>query len=351
MRCCFGKGCRRSEGKMSEQETLLSIKNLKTYFVTEDAVLKAVDDVSFEVRRGETLGVVGESGCGKSVSCMSIVKLVQGENVSYEGGEILFEGRNMLEMSEKEMRRIRGKEISIIFQEPMTALNPLYTIGDQMKEALKNHQKISDRKARELCVEYLRKVKIPMPEEMMFRYPFSLSGGMRQRVMIAMALISSPKLIIADEPTTALDVTIQAQILDLMNELKQETGSSCIFITHDLGVISEMADRVVVMYGGKVCETAPTDELFEHAAHPYTLGLIHSRPRADFEGDRLEVIPGNVPSLNDKPEGCPFHPRCRYAQERCRSQFPPEIELEPDHGAGSHKVACWRYQEGRENLG
>ena len=244
-------------------ETLLSIKNLKTYFVTDEAVLKAVDDVSFDVKEGETLGVVGESGCGKSVSCMSIVRLVQG-NVSYAGGEILFEGKNTLEMSEKELRKIRGKDISIIFQEPMTALNPLYTIGDQMIEALKNHQKISTRQAREKCVEYLRKVKIPTPEEMMFRYPFSLSGGMRQRVMIAMALITAPKLIIADEPTTALDVTIQAQILDLMNELKRETGSSFLFITHDLGVISEMADRVVVMYGGKVCETATTGKvLFE----------------------------------------------------------------------------------------
>ena len=320
---------------MTEQETLLSIKNLKTYFVTDDAVLKAVDDVSFDVKKGETLGVVGESGCGKSVSCMSIVGLVQG-NVRYEGGQILFEGKDTLKMSEKELRKIRGKDISVIFQEPMTALNPLYTIGDQMKEILKNHQKISDREAGRKCVEYLRKVKIPMPEEMMMRYPFSLSGGMRQRVVIAMALIASPKLIIADEPTTALDVTIQAQILDLMNELKKETESSCIFITHDLGVISEMADRVVVMYGGKVCEMAPTDELFENASHPYTLGLIHSRPRADYEGDRLEVIPGNVPSLNDKPEGCPFHPRCRYAQEKCGRQFPPRTDI-----SGEHSVFCW----------
>lgn len=326
---------------MSEQETLLSIKHLKTYFVTETAELKAVDDVSFEVKKGETLGIVGESGCGKSVSCMSIVKLVQG-NVEYKSGEILFDGKDTLKMTEKELRRIRGKDISVIFQEPMTALNPLYTIGDQMKEALKNHQKISGAKAREKCVEYLRKVKIPMPEEMMMRYPFSLSGGMRQRVMIAMALITSPRLIIADEPTTALDVTIQAQILDLMNELKKETGSSCIFITHDLGVISEMADRVVVMYGGKVCESAPTDELFENPKHPYTIGLIHSRPRADFTGDRLEVIPGNVPSLNDKPSGCPFHPRCKFATDRCAKEFPPATDLNSEH-----QVFCWKEQEGR----
>ena len=298
---------------MNEQETLLSIKNLKTYFVNEDQVLKAVDDVSFDVKRGETLGIVGESGCGKSISCMSILKLVQSPNVRYEGGEILFEGKNTLKMTEKELRKLRGKEISVIFQEPMTALNPLYTVGDQMMEALKIHKKLSTKNAREKCVEYLEKVKIPMPKEMLNRYPFSLSGGMRQRVMIAMALITNPKLIIADEPTTALDVTIQAQILDLMNALKDVTGSSCIFITHDLGVISEMADRVVVMYGGKVCEVADTDVLFEHAMHPYTQGLIHSRPTSDYDGDRLQVIPGNVPSLNDKPAGCPFHPRCPYA--------------------------------------
>ena len=199
---------------MNEQETLLSIKNLKTYFVNEDQVLKAVDDVSFDVKRGETLGIVGESGCGKSISCMSILKLVQSPNVRYEGGEILFEGKNTLKMTEKELRKLRGKEISVIFQEPMTALNPLYTVGDQMMEALKIHKKLSTKNAREKCVEYLEKVKIPMPKEMLNRYPFSLSGGMRQRVMIAMALITNPKLIIADEPTTALDVTIQAQILD-----------------------------------------------------------------------------------------------------------------------------------------
>ncbi|RHP32847.1 ABC transporter ATP-binding protein [Lachnotalea sp. AF33-28] len=323
---------------MNEQETLLSIKNLKTYFVNEDQVLKAVDDVSFDVKRGETLGIVGESGCGKSISCMSILKLVQSPNVRYEGGEILFEGKNTLKMTEKELRKLRGKEISVIFQEPMTALNPLYTVGDQMMEALKIHKKLSTKNAREKCVEYLEKVKIPMPKEMLNRYPFSLSGGMRQRVMIAMALITNPKLIIADEPTTALDVTIQAQILDLMNALKDVTGSSCIFITHDLGVISEMADRVVVMYGGKVCEVADTDVLFEHAMHPYTQGLIHSRPTSDYDGDRLQVIPGNVPSLNDKPAGCPFHPRCPYASKQCGEAFPPE-RVYPD----GHRVSCWKY--------
>lgn len=319
-------------------EKLLSVKDLKTYFEDEKQILKAVDGVSFDVNRGETLGIVGESGCGKSISCMSIVRLVQSPNVRYAGGEILFEGKDTMKMSEKELQKLRGKDISVIFQEPMTALNPLYTVGNQMQEALRIHQKKKGREAQELCVHYLEKVKIPTPKEMLLRYPFSLSGGMRQRVMIAMALITKPKLIIADEPTTALDVTIQAQILELMNELKSETGSSFLFITHDLGVISEMADRVVVMYGGKVCEEAPVDQLFENALHPYTLGLIQSRPRADFTGDRLPVIPGNVPSLNDKPSGCPFHPRCQEADERCRREFPPDTWLQE-----GHRVACWKY--------
>lgn len=324
---------------MNQQETLLSIQNLKTYFINDKKVLKAVDDVSFDVKKGETLGIVGESGCGKSISCMSILKLIQSPNVVYENGKILFDGKNTLEMSEKELRKLRGKEISVIFQEPMTALNPLYTIGNQMKEALRVHQKISGKEAQKKCIEYLERVKIPMPEEMMFRYPFSLSGGMRQRVMIAMALITRPKLVIADEPTTALDVTIQAQILDLMNELKEESQSSYIFITHDLGVISEIADRVVVMYGGKVCEIAKTEQLFENPLHPYTLGLIHSRPGENFEGDRLPVIPGNVPSLNDKPEGCPFHPRCQHATDQCKREFPPMQEAEE-----GHEIFCWNYE-------
>ena len=234
----------------------------------------------------------------------------------------------------------------MIFQEPMTALNPLYTIGNQMKESLKVHQKISGKEAQKKCIEYLERVKIPMPEEMLFRYPFSLSGGMRQRVMIAMALITRPKLVIADEPTTALDVTIQAQILDLMNELKAESDSSYIFITHDLGVISEIADRVVVMYGGKVCEIAQTEQLFENPMHPYTIGLIQSRPGEDFEGDRLPVIPGNVPSLNNKPEGCPFHPRCRYATEECRKGFPSGEEAEE-----GHQVFCWNMEKVRRGEG
>ena len=321
---------------MSEQGTLLSIRNLKTYFVTDEAVLKAVDDVSFEVKKGETLGVVGESGCGKSVSCMSVVRLVQGGNVKYEGGQILFEGRDTLQMTEKELRKIRGKDISIIFQEPMTALNPLYTIGDQMKEALKNHQKISDRHARERCVEYLKKVKIPMPEEMMFRYPFSLSGGMRQRVMIAMALITSPKLIIADEPTTALDVTIQAQILDLMNALKEETGSSCIFITHDLWVVKHISDEIMVMYLGQVVEKCGSDDLFKDPRHPYTKALLSAIPIPSLGVKRERIfLKGELTSpVNPRP-GCRFAPRCPYADEECFKRNP----LLTDDGRG-HFAAC-----------
>lgn len=332
-----------------DKPVLLEVKDLKTYFYSGKHALKAVDSVSFSIREGEVFGLVGESGSGKSITCKSLIGLIHRPG-RIAGGSIRYRGQELAGLSEKALTAVRGKEIGMIFQEPMVALNPVLRIGQQITESFKEPG-LSGEEKHARAVELLRRVGIPNPEQRMREYPHQFSGGMRQRVVIAIALASNPKLLLADEPTTALDVTIQAQILDLMNELKQETGSSCIFITHDLGVISEMADRVVVMYGGKVCETAPTDELFEHAAHPYTLGLIHSRPRADFEGDRLEVIPGNVPSLNDKPEGCPFHPRCRYAQERCRSQFPPEIELEPDHGAGSHKVACWRYQEGRENLG
>lgn len=318
-------------------ETLLSIKNLKTYFVTDEAVLKAVDDVSFDVKEGETLGVVGESGCGKSVSCMSIVRLVQG-NVSYAGGEILFEGKNTLEMSEKELRKIRGKDISIIFQEPMTALNPLYTIGDQMMEALKNHQKISTGQARKKCVEYLRKVKIPTPEEMMFRYPFSLSGGMRQRVMIAMALITAPKLIIADEPTTALDVTIQAQIMQLMGKIREETKTAIILITHDLGVVANLADQVAVMYAGKVVEKGTVRDIFYKSAHPYTKALLKSLPTIDTKKEEeLISIPGTPPDLYAPPQGCGFASRCEHCMKICQANQPPVFEL----GEG-HTASCWR---------
>jgi peptide/nickel transport system ATP-binding protein/oligopeptide transport system ATP-binding protein len=328
------------ENNNIEKDVLLKLSNLKISFKTDSKMLKAIEGVSFEVRKGETLGVVGESGCGKSVSCMSIVKLIQGSNVIYEDGQAFFEGTDTLKLSEKELQKIRGKDISYIFQEPMTALNPLYTIGNQMREALMLHTKIKKKDAMAKCEEYLERVKIPNPGELLMRYPFSLSGGMRQRVMIAMALITNPKLIIADEPTTALDVTIQAQILDLMKSLQAEFGCSYIFITHDLGVISEMSDRVAVMYGGHVCECADTDTLFENPKHPYTEGLISSRPHGNMTSDRLVVIPGNVPSLDNKPTGCPFHPRCADAMECCKESFPDTVEL--DNG---HTVACWKYKE------
>ena len=323
---------------VSAGEPLLQVRHLRVSFQGDKALLCAVEDVSFDVRRGEVLGVVGESGCGKSISCMSILKLVQGENVRYENGEILFEGEDTLAMTDKQLQSVRGRKISMIFQEPMTALNPLYTIGDQMGEVLKLHTKLSRKEIGDRCCEMLEKVRIPNPREVMLRYPFNLSGGMRQRVMIAMALLTNPELVIADEPTTALDVTIQAQVLDVMKELQKEYGCSYIFITHDLGVISEMADRVVVMYGGRVCECADTDTLFEHPLHPYTRGLIASRPYRGMTADRLPVIPGNVPSLSNKPSGCPFHTRCPDAMDCCREAFPEEKQA----GEG-HTVACWKY--------
>ncbi|MBF4692337.1 ABC transporter ATP-binding protein [Fusibacter ferrireducens] len=322
----------------NQKEVLLSVEHLRVNFKTDKAILNAVEDVSFKVYRGETLGIVGESGCGKSITCMSIMKLIQGNNVIYEDGKICFEDVNTLSLSDKALQEIRGKEIAYIFQEPMTALNPLYTIGNQMSEALRLHVKISKKEALKQCAHYLEKVKIPNPNEVLMRYPFSLSGGMRQRVMIAMALITNSKLIIADEPTTALDVTIQAQILDLMKELQGEFGCSYIFITHDLGVISEVSDRVAVMYGGRIVECADTDTMFEKAKHPYTIGLIASRPHGEMVEDRLPVIPGNVPSLNNKPQGCPFHPRCEAVMDQCRKSFPEAITYAP-----GHTVACWQY--------
>ena len=324
--------------KDNSNEVLLRVENLRVSFKTDRAVLKAVEDVSFKVYRGETLGIVGESGCGKSITCMSIMKLIQGSNVIYEDGKICFEDINTLSLPDKALQEIRGKEIAYIFQEPMTALNPLYTIGNQMSEALRLHVKVGKKEALKQCAHYLEKVKIPNPNEVLMRYPFSLSGGMRQRVMIAMALITNSKLIIADEPTTALDVTIQAQIIDLMKDLQSEFGCSYIFITHDLGVISEVSDRVAVMYGGRIVESANTDTIFESARHPYTIGLIASRPHGEMVEDRLPVIPGNVPSLNNKPMGCPFHPRCEAVMDKCRKSFPETIEIAP-----GHTVACWKY--------
>jgi oligopeptide/dipeptide ABC transporter ATP-binding protein len=302
---------------------LLKIENLATYFYTDDGVAKAVDGVSLSIAPGETLGLVGESGCGKSVTALSIMRLISHPG-RITGGSILFNGRDLTKLSENEMRKIRGNEIAMIFQEPMTSLNPVYTVGDQIAEAIVLHRGKSRAEAKAMAVELLRKVGIPLPERRVNEYPHQMSGGMRQRVMIAMALSCNPKLLIADEPTTALDVTIQAQILELMKELRDDFGMAILIITHDLGVVAEMADRVAVMYAGRVVEEAPVRDIFRRPLHPYTEGLLRSIPRLDQERGRLHVIQGVVPSLLHMPEGCRFAPRCPYAEERCR-QTEPEL--------------------------
>ena len=329
-------------------DILLEVKNLKTYFYSDNGTVRASDDVSFYVKRGETLGVVGESGCGKSITCMSIVRLIETPPGKYEGGQILFEGEDMLKISDSRMRQVRGNDISIIFQEPMTSLNPVFKIGMQISEALILHRGLNKKQAMEESIKILGKVKIPNPERVVNSYPFELSGGMRQRVMIAMALACEPKLLIADEPTTALDVTIQAQVLDLMNDLKKESDASIIFITHDLGVIVEMSDRVMVMYAGKVAEIASVEEIFKNPKHPYTIGLIGSKPDLTTESKRLNVIPGNVPDLNNKPSGCPFHPRCNRAKDICKKEFPEAVYVNDGTEEEPQLVACWDYiKEGR----
>ena len=319
---------------------LLEIRNLKTYFHVRGGVLKAVDDVSLTIERGETLGLVGESACGKSVAASSIMRLVPIPPGYYAGGEILFEGENILKLSESEMRNVRGNKISMIFQEPMTSLNPVFTVGDQVAEAIRLHEKLSQREVRDRVIEAFRLVRIPAPESRIKEYPHQMSGGMRQRVMIAMALACNPKLMIADEPTTALDVTIQAQILDLMNKLKEETGAAILFITHDLGVISEMAQKVAVMYAGKIMEEADVETLFAEPKHPYTIGLMNSIPILGIgkKKRRLSTIAGVVPSLFKLPEGCLFHDRCLVTEKECDRLEPPIIDL--GHG---HLVRCHKY--------
>jgi len=319
----------------NKEKLLLEIKDLKTHFFTEDGVVKAVDGVDFEVYQGETLGIVGESGCGKSVTAFSILRLLDypGKTV---GGEVIFKGENLLKKTEDEMRGIRGKEIAIIFQEPMTALNPVLTVGFQISEALMMHFKIGKKEAINKSVELLKKVEIPMPEERANEYPHQLSGGMRQRAMIAMAMSCDPVLLIADEPTTALDVTIQAQILDLMRTLLREFNGSLIMITHDLGVIAEIADRIAIMYAGKIVEYANKRTIFYRPLHPYTFGLLTSIPRLDIEMKRLNVIPGIVPNPLHFPEGCKFNPRCSFVTDRCKEEEPQLIEVEE-----GHLVRCW----------
>ena len=318
-------------------DPLLAVDDLVTTFSTEEGLVTPVDGVSFTVERGETVGVVGESGCGKSVTSLSILRLVPSPPGRIAQGRSLFEGQDLLTLSEREMRAIRGRDIAMIFQEPMTSLNPVFTCGDQILEALRRHQKVSATEARDQALELLHLVGIPLPEQRLGAYPHQLSGGMRQRIMIAMALCCHPRLLIADEPTTALDVTIQAQILDLLRHLKKQLSMAVLLITHDLGVVAETAERVVVMYAGKVVEEAPVRTLFHAPRHPYTEGLLRSIPRLDERRESLPVIEGMVPNLLDLPSGCRFHPRCPRAERRCREEAPALRSF----GEG-HRVACWQ---------
>ncbi|MFX0196659.1 MAG: ABC transporter ATP-binding protein [Candidatus Hodarchaeota archaeon] len=319
------------------KEPLLEVRNLRTYFYTKDGVVPAVDGVSFSIGKGETLGIVGESGCGKSVTCLSIMRLIQMPPGRFVGGEIIFEGEDLLKKTKREMRAIRGKCISMIFQDPMTSLNPVVTIGYQIMEAIMLHLKMRRAEARTKTIDMLKMVGIPSPEKRITEYPHQMSGGMKQRVMIAMAFLScNPKLLIADEPTTALDVTIQAQILELMKRLQEELGMAIILITHDLGLVAEVVDNIIVMYAGKIVETGNTFTIFKNSRHPYTFGLIRSISGLNEERDRLYVIEGEVPNPFDMPRGCRFHPRCPHAKEICVEEEPKLVELEP-----GHRVNCW----------
>ncbi|MDR1580923.1 MAG: ABC transporter ATP-binding protein [Synergistaceae bacterium] len=328
---------------------ILSVKNLVVSFRTSAGLVRAADGVSFDVARGETLGIVGESGCGKSVTALSIMRLLDSPG-AVEGGEVFYGGGgggavavNILKLPMAEMRRIRGNKIAMIFQEPMTSLNPVLTVGTQISEVLRLHEGLGKKEALDKAVEMLSKVHIPMPEKRIRAYPHQMSGGMRQRVMIAMALCCKPDVLICDEPTTALDVTIQAQILSLIEEMKRSTGAAVIMITHDLGVISEIADRVAVMYAGRVVEEGPTADVLLDPLHPYTEGLLNAVPRVDRDVEELEVIPGSVPNLASLPEGCAFRPRCRHATEACRTA--PEKTLREGREDAARSVNCWKHAE------
>jgi oligopeptide/dipeptide ABC transporter ATP-binding protein len=319
-------------------QPLLRVDDLRTYFHTDEGTAKAVDGVSFEVAEQETLGIVGESGCGKSVTALSILRLIPDPPGRVEGGGVRFQGRDLLGLSEKEMRRIRGNEIAMIFQEPMTSLNPVYTVGEQIGEVLRLHRGMSRPEAEDRAVEMLRRVRIPDPEQRVEEYPHQLSGGQRQRVMIAMALACDPALLIADEPTTALDVTVQAQILDLLKQLQDEFGMAIMLITHDLGVIAETAHRVVVMYAGIVVESGAVEQIFDGPNHPYTEGLKAAIPKLGEKVERLATIPGTVPSPYEEIVGCPFQNRCSYVMDVCRREFPQLYAV----GAG-HVARCFLY--------
>ena len=322
-------------------ENLLSVKNLKTYFRTEAGEAKAVDGVSFDIDRGETLGLVGESGCGKSVTSLSVMRLIPEPPGKTVGGEIRYRGQDLVQISDDDMRKVRGNDIAMIFQEPMTSLNPVFTCGYQIDEAVILHQGLNPTQAREKTVEMLKLVGIPDPEQRANEYPHQLSGGMRQRVMIAMALSCNPDVLIADEPTTALDVTIQAQILELLEKLQTELGMAVLMITHDLGVIAEVADRVAVMYAGKVVEMSEVNRIFKTPRHPYTIGLLESIPKLNEQKETLSGIPGTVPEATRFPVGCRFAPRCSQADDVCLREEPPLLAIEEDEVAGTHQVACW----------
>ncbi|TXL75693.1 ABC transporter ATP-binding protein [Vineibacter terrae] len=316
--------------------SLLEVRDLRTYFHTDRGLFRAVDGISFSVDRGRTVGLVGESGCGKSVTSLSVMGLVPDPPGRVEGEAVLFEDRDVLRLPADQRRQLRGSKMSMIFQEPMTSLNPVHTIGRQIVEVLLAHTTLSPKAARDRAIEVLDLVRIPSPAARFEEFPHRLSGGMRQRVMIAMALACEPALLIADEPTTALDVTIQAQILDLLHDLQQRLGMAILIITHDLGVIAEVADDVLVMYAGKIVESAPVKDLFADPQHPYTIGLLGSIPRLDVERERLATIEGTVPSPDKQPAGCRFSPRCPFADRRCREKPPPLRDV-----ADGHRVACW----------
>ena len=318
-------------------DVILSVRDLKTYFDTDRGLFKAVDGISFDVGTGKTVGLVGESGCGKSVTSLSIMGLIPMPPGRIDGGEIIFEGQNILKLPSDARRQLRGGRMSMIFQEPMTSLNPVHTVGQQIIECVRAHTSMTNEQARKRAIEMLDLVRIPSATSRVDDYPHQLSGGMRQRVMIAMALSCDPRLLIADEPTTALDVTIQAQILDLLRELQSRLGMAVLIITHDLGVIAEIADEVVVMYAGRIVETAPVKSLFGDPQHPYTIGLLGSIPRLDVDRQRLSTIEGTVPSPTNQPKGCRFSPRCPFADRRCREEQPPLVKLGPNHHA-----ACWK---------
>ena len=316
---------------------LLEVRGLRTLFKGEQGEARAVDGVDFQLQRGRTLGIVGESGCGKSVTALSIMGLVPQPPGRIAAGEVLFEGEDLLKSSPQRLRDLRGDKLAMIFQEPMTSLNPAFTVGDQISEAILRHRKVTPAEARAQAIEMLRRVRMPSPERRALDYPHQLSGGMRQRVMIAMALACNPQLLIADEPTTALDVTIQAQILELMRALRAELGTAIILITHDLGVIAELADEVLVMYAGKVIERCAAQRLFSHPQHPYTVGLLGSIPRLHLEQERLSAIEGFVPDAAALPAGCRFNPRCPFVIDKCKEEEPPLAEV-----AQGHYAACWR---------